>query len=151
MLFPTLLFILSWYGSRFSNLSKKQKQAVNSFIYLEFVQFGSFAEATCAALVIGSQGGLWTEWRYLAYPLTISAGGLIVCFLTSFVATHLTSVNEEAKIGNFFVCPTVVQQKVCARTLLKEEEVCNQLFQPQKIGFHTFSTKIFSLCVQKKL
>jgi len=60
--------------------------------------FGSFAEATCAALVIGSQGGLWTEWRYLAYPLTISAGGLIVCFLTSFVATHLTAVNEEAKI-----------------------------------------------------
>jgi len=60
--------------------------------------FGSFAESTCAALVIGSQGGLWSEWRYLAFPLTISAGGLIVCFITSFFATHFTAVDEDAKI-----------------------------------------------------
>jgi len=60
--------------------------------------FGSFAEATCAALVIGSQGGLWSDWKYLAYPITISAGGLIVCFVTSFAATHFATVDKEEKI-----------------------------------------------------
>lgn len=60
--------------------------------------FGSFAEASCAALVIGAQGDLWKKWLHLAYPLTISAGGLFVCFLTSFAATHLVRVNEVFKI-----------------------------------------------------
>jgi len=63
--------------------------------------FGSFAEATCAALVIGSQtplkGGL-TEWSQIAFPLTISATGLLVCFLTSFLATHCTTLKEEPQI-----------------------------------------------------
>merc|ERR1719499_320021 len=60
--------------------------------------FESFAESTCAALVIGSQGDLWTHWSYCAFPLTISAAGLGVCFITSFFATHFTRVNEEKKI-----------------------------------------------------
>merc|ERR1719288_339084 len=34
--------------------------------------FGSFAESTCAALVIGSQGDLWVHWTYVAFPITIS-------------------------------------------------------------------------------
>eukprot|EP00494_Astrolonche_serrata_P031544 UN31813 len=60
--------------------------------------FGSFAEGSCAALVIGSQGDLWSDWKYLAYPLTISAVGLGVCFITSFAATHMTRVDENGKI-----------------------------------------------------
>jgi len=60
--------------------------------------FGSFAEGTCAALVIGSQGDLWTKWEYCAYPITISACGLFVCFITSFFATHFTTVDENDKI-----------------------------------------------------
>merc|ERR1719242_3010542 len=60
--------------------------------------FGSFAESSCAALVIGSQGDLWTHWTYCAFPLTISAGGLFACFVTSFFATHFTSVDEEKQI-----------------------------------------------------
>jgi len=60
--------------------------------------FGSFAESSCAALVIGSQGDLWTHWTYCAFPLTISAGGLFACFVTSFFATHMTTVNKEKQI-----------------------------------------------------
>lgn len=60
--------------------------------------FGSFAEASCAALVIGSQGSLVHDWKYLAYPLTISAGGLVVCLITSFHATSFSSVDAESKI-----------------------------------------------------
>merc|ERR1740131_727116 len=38
--------------------------------------FGSFAESTCAALVIGSQGDLWNNWVYISFPICISAAGL---------------------------------------------------------------------------
>ena len=53
--------------------------------------FGSFAEATCAALVISSVSTLGTEHVYVAmmYPLLISAVGLLVCLLTTLVATDL--------------------------------------------------------------
>ena len=61
--------------------------------------FGSFAESTCAALVISSKylsdvnGG-----SNLFYPLVISAFGLVGSFLTSFAATHVMTVNEYYKI-----------------------------------------------------
>jgi Na+/H+-translocating membrane pyrophosphatase len=55
--------------------------------------FGSFAEATCAALVI------WTSSDHgkvlgasTFYPLMITAFGLISCFITSIFATHLMRV-----------------------------------------------------------
>jgi len=60
--------------------------------------FGSFAESTCAALVIGSEGDLWTHWSYCAFPLCISAFGLAACFFTSFFATHFMQVEEENQI-----------------------------------------------------
>jgi len=74
--------------------------------------FGSFAEASCAALVIGSQGGLWEHWYNCAYPLTISAVGLFVCFLTSFVATQ-TDVSTEEKIE-----PTLKKQLLVSTVLM---------------------------------
>jgi Na+/H+-translocating membrane pyrophosphatase len=56
--------------------------------------FGSFAESTCAALVIASKylsnennGGV------LFYPLIISAFGLIGSFVTSFFATDIMTVD----------------------------------------------------------
>merc|ERR1719476_552264 len=60
--------------------------------------FGSFAESTCASLVIGSEGDLWTHWSYCSFPLLISALGLAACFVTSFFATHFYQVNEESQI-----------------------------------------------------
>merc|ERR1712232_1368719 len=52
--------------------------------------FGSFAESTCAALVIGAAEVTWASgekmqtlsevgWDALLFPVLISAGGLIVC------------------------------------------------------------------------
>ena len=70
--------------------------------------FGSFAESTCAALVIAGQTGyvgydtdtttssddsgdstVWQHWGWVSFPLIISATGIIICFITSFVATHI--------------------------------------------------------------
>lgn len=51
--------------------------------------FGSFAESTCAALVISSVSTLGTEHVYVAmcYPLLISAVGILVCLVTTLIAT----------------------------------------------------------------
>ena len=59
--------------------------------------FGSFAEATCACLVIGAQNGSLVNagWGALMFPLIVSAIGICVCFVTSFVATHIYTVREE--------------------------------------------------------
>lgn len=62
--------------------------------------FGSFAEATCACLVIGSQSNDIVDagWGAVMFPLIVSSLGLVVCFLCSFVATHIYPVTEENRI-----------------------------------------------------
>lgn len=52
--------------------------------------FGSFAESTCAALVIASTSPQILEnVAYLMYPLAITACGIGVSFVTSFLALHM--------------------------------------------------------------
>mmetsp|Transcript_8190 Transcript_8190/g.15146 ORF Transcript_8190/g.15146 Transcript_8190/m.15146 type:complete len:777 (+) Transcript_8190:117-2447(+) len=69
--------------------------------------FGSFAEASCAALVVASAAApsetpddivdlTHLGWKAVMFPLMISAAGIIVCMVTSFVATHLKPVRSEA-------------------------------------------------------
>lgn len=61
--------------------------------------FGSFAESTCAAMVIASQSvDLSVEWSYLTFPLLITATGILVSLVTSFVATDLILVKNETEI-----------------------------------------------------
>jgi H(+)-translocating pyrophosphatase len=62
--------------------------------------FGSFAEATCACLVIGSQSSDIVDagWGAVMFPLIVSCMGLCVCFVTHFVATHIYPVIEEHRI-----------------------------------------------------
>eukprot|EP00640_Fibrocapsa_japonica_P000845 CAMPEP_0113952886 /NCGR_PEP_ID=MMETSP1339-20121228/90672_1 /TAXON_ID=94617 /ORGANISM="Fibrocapsa japonica" /LENGTH=739 /DNA_ID=CAMNT_0000961559 /DNA_START=70 /DNA_END=2289 /DNA_ORIENTATION=+ /assembly_acc=CAM_ASM_000762 len=62
--------------------------------------FGSFAESTCAALVIGAESsdlraaGLGA----IVFPITISACGIIVCALASLVALHLWPVKRNEDV-----------------------------------------------------
>ena len=62
--------------------------------------FGSFAESTCAALVIAAQTPSLRDagWGAVCFPLAVSSIGIIVCLLTSFVATHLYPVTTESRI-----------------------------------------------------
>lgn len=64
--------------------------------------FGSFAESTCAALVISSVSTLGEDHLYVAmsYPLMISAAGILVCFVTTFVATDLRPARVVSEIEN---------------------------------------------------
>jgi inorganic pyrophosphatase len=61
--------------------------------------FGSFAESTCAALVIlASFKSTSGEIGLILYPLLITAFGIYGSFVTSFFATNFMKVNVESKI-----------------------------------------------------
>ena len=61
--------------------------------------FGSFAESTCAALVIsGTSTQLVSQSGYY-YPLLISSAGIVVCFITSFLATHIIKADSREKVN----------------------------------------------------
>ena len=51
--------------------------------------FGSFAESTCACLIITSTSAELVSANAIYYPLMISATGIFVSLITSFVSTHL--------------------------------------------------------------
>ena len=60
--------------------------------------FGSFAESTCAALVVsGTSVGL-TSGANFFFPMILSAAGILVCIITSFFATNVMAVDKKEKI-----------------------------------------------------
>ena len=63
--------------------------------------FGSFAESTCAALVIGSSiGSTEGGWDAMVFPVIVSAVGIFVCLICSFIATHIKTVQRESDVEN---------------------------------------------------
>jgi H(+)-translocating pyrophosphatase len=86
--------------------------------------FGSYAEGTCAALVVASQslqidttGNVVNfEWAQVLFPIVISAIGILVCIVTFFFATHLWPVTEEK--GNHGVETVLKIQLLVSTTLM---------------------------------
>lgn len=75
--------------------------------------FGSFAEASCAAMVISSQSAdLSGDWGSMNFPLLLIATGIFVSLATSFVATHLvkvrSAVDVEASLKRQLVVSTIL-------------------------------------------
>ncbi len=62
--------------------------------------FGSLAEGSCAAMVVASAVGsdLYNDWAALMFPLVILSLGLVVSWVTSFVATDMFVVSTDAEI-----------------------------------------------------
>lgn len=61
--------------------------------------FGSFAESTCAALVIiSSTRDLIKNPSVIYFPLLISAMGIIACLITSFIGVFVYNVDNFEKI-----------------------------------------------------
>jgi len=57
--------------------------------------FGSFAEASCACLVVmAASPDLQGQFAAMMFPLLISAGGILACFFTSFIATNFSPVKN---------------------------------------------------------
>lgn len=51
--------------------------------------FGSFAESTCACLIISSTSAELVSQNAIYFPLLISAAGIIICIFTSFISTNI--------------------------------------------------------------
>lgn len=61
--------------------------------------FGSFAESSCAALVLASQSPeISRSWAAMSLPILVVAAGILVCLVTSFVATNLLVVKTVKDI-----------------------------------------------------
>lgn len=69
--------------------------------------FGSFAESTCAALVVSGTSlalvpkgveGFALNIDYLMFPLLITAAGILVCIFVSALPVYFQSVKKEANI-----------------------------------------------------
>jgi inorganic pyrophosphatase len=65
--------------------------------------FGSFAESTCAALVISCNtlvgaGSCDFFASNFMYPLLLIAFGIVICIIVSTLSTHFTTVNKNEKI-----------------------------------------------------
>jgi inorganic pyrophosphatase len=74
--------------------------------------FGSFAEATCAALIISSTSpDLNSHWTSLMFPLLISAVGIFYGILTAIIPTFKPVLNElsvEKTLKNQLVFSTLL-------------------------------------------
>ena len=62
--------------------------------------FGSFGEASCAALLVGASSPMIVAggWGALMFPLTVSGSGILVCLVTNYVATDFKPVRCETDI-----------------------------------------------------
>ena len=60
--------------------------------------FGSFAEATCACLVISVTSEEIVNRNAFYFPLMITAAGIVVGIFTSFIATNCMNVSDPTKI-----------------------------------------------------
>lgn len=62
--------------------------------------FGSYAESSCAALVVASISsfGLNHELTSMLYPLIISSVGIIVCLITTLFATDFFEIKAVKEI-----------------------------------------------------
>ncbi|KAG2268426.1 hypothetical protein Bca4012_038170 [Brassica carinata] len=76
--------------------------------------FGSYAEASCAALVVASISsfGINHDFTAMCYPLLISSMGILVCLITTLFATdffEIKAVKEiEPALKNQLIISTVI-------------------------------------------
>ncbi|KAG2718906.1 hypothetical protein I3843_03G233400 [Carya illinoinensis] len=62
--------------------------------------FGSYAESTCAALVVASISsfGINHEFTAMLYPLIVSSVGILVCLITTLFATDFFEIKDVKEI-----------------------------------------------------
>ncbi|CAI0542674.1 unnamed protein product, partial [Linum tenue] len=77
--------------------------------------FGSYAEASCAALVVASISsfGINHEFTAMLYPLIISAVGIVVCLITTLFATDFFEIKAVKEIE-----PALKRQLIISTVLM---------------------------------
>lgn len=104
--------------------------------------FGSFAESTCAALVIGSSIGIAGGWSAMVFPIVVSAFGLFVCLICSFIATHIRTVKAESQVEEALKVQLISTTVVMIPVIY----YAATLFLPEEFDLHsTIGTKVLKL------
>lgn len=77
--------------------------------------FGSYAEASCAALVVASISSFGNNHDFTAmcYPLLISSMGIVICLITTLFATDLFEIKAVKDIE-----PTLKRQLIISTVLM---------------------------------
>lgn len=77
--------------------------------------FGSYAESSCAALVVASISsfGINHELTAMLYPLLISSAGIIVCLITTLFATDIFEIKAVKEIE-----PSLKKQLIISTVLM---------------------------------
>ncbi|KAF3789054.1 Pyrophosphate-energized vacuolar membrane proton pump [Nymphaea thermarum] len=77
--------------------------------------FGSYAESTCAALVVGSISsfGINHQFTPMCFPLLVSSGGIIVCLITTLFATDFFEIKAVKEIE-----PALKKQLIISTVLM---------------------------------
>lgn len=77
--------------------------------------FGSYAESSCAALVVASISSFGVDHDFTAmlYPLLISSAGILVCLVTTLFATDFFEIKEVDQIE-----PALKRQLVISTVLM---------------------------------
>lgn len=92
--------------------------------------FGSFAESTCAALIVSSVSSMGDDKDFssLTFPLVISAVGILVCIATTFVATDLKPAKVVSEIEH-----TLKMQLIISTVLMTPAAwLCTTFFLPEE-------------------
>jgi len=93
--------------------------------------FGSFAESTCAALVISGSSPELIMGANFMFPLVMSAVGIVACIITAFFATHVMTVTEQGKIERTLKWQLIISTIILTPLIV----IISLTLLPQKITF----------------
>ena len=107
--------------------------------------FGSFAEATCAGLVVAANSDMTTHGLpALAFPLYISSAGIIMCMITSFVATDCCPVRSSKTVERVLKVQLFVSTSLMTAVMYP---IC-LAFLPASVTFTTVATPFEDLPIR---
>jgi H(+)-translocating pyrophosphatase len=109
--------------------------------------FGSFAESTCASLVIAAKFiNLQTNANFM-FPLLISAAGILACIVTSYFATNVMKVTEKSQIEKTLKWQLIISTLILIPVLvLMSLFLCPDEIYGEKVTYESANVKVM-VCV----
>ncbi|KAG2604550.1 hypothetical protein PVAP13_4NG071052 [Panicum virgatum] len=101
--------------------------------------FGSYAESSCAALVVASISsfGINHDFTGMCYPLLVSSVGIIVCLITTLFATDFFEIKAVKEIE-----PALKKQLIISTALMTVGiAIISWLALPAKFTIYNFGTQ----------
>lgn len=87
--------------------------------------FGSFAESSCAAMLISaSSPDLFNNFPAMCFPLLVASAGIIVCLITSLFATECCLVKKKEDIEESLKRQLILSTVLMTPTMLLVAYVC---------------------------